>query len=64
MLNGLSSEDKNLFQKSPNLLKKMLKKIEIKMNRKKNSVSSNNSKCSCSNSSHLENLNLSSVSSQ
>ena len=31
ILNNLSSDDKKLFQKSPNLLKKMLKNIEIKI---------------------------------
>jgi hypothetical protein len=40
ILNNLSSDDKKLFQKSPNLLKKLLKNIEIKIkNNNKNDIS-------------------------
>ena len=38
ILNTLSSDDKKLLQKSPNLLKKLLKKIEIKIKRNKNII--------------------------
>ena len=40
-LNNLSSEDKKLFQNSPNLLKKMLRKIEIQI-KKNNTIDSKN----------------------
>jgi len=40
ILNNLSSDDKKLFQNSPNLLKKMLKNIEIEIkNNNKNDIS-------------------------
>ena len=40
ILNSLSSDEKKLFQNSPNLLKKMLKNIEIKIkNNNKNDIS-------------------------
>ena len=44
ILNNLSSDDKKLFQKSPNLLKQMLKNIELKIknknkNKNKNDIS-------------------------
>jgi hypothetical protein len=41
ILNNLSSDDKKLFQNSPNLLKKLLKNIEIKIksNNNRNDIS-------------------------
>ena len=41
ILKNLSSEDKKLFEKSPDLLKKMLDKIEIQIKKKNNTIETN-----------------------
>ena len=59
ILNNLNEDDKKLFQKSPNLLKKMLKNIEKEI-RKKNNILNKN----IENSSYLENNSFSFTSSK
>ena len=61
ILNNLNREDKELFQKSPNLLKNMLKKIEKKLKKDNINIPEN---YNIEESSNLNNLSISLVKSQ